>query len=200
MNMRLVPPAARAFAGAATIFTVLALPKSRAALESAMVLHMGGQLPLLALAGVLLAAGLRPVEPLWLRKADWLGLCGLTLALFAVACWMLPRSLDGAIADAHVEVAKFVSLPLLLGLPLGLSWYRLPVLGRIFVIANFISMLGAVGGIYLLAPTRLCAFYLLDQQSVTGKTLIAAAAILTLATFFAALFGWTPRLRVKAAS
>jgi hypothetical protein len=34
---------------------------------------------------------------------------------------------------------------------------RCPPLGRAFIWANFIPKLGAVGGLYLAAPTRLCA-------------------------------------------
>jgi hypothetical protein len=51
----------------------------------------------------------------------------------------------------------------------------LPALGRAFLWANFIPKLGAIGGPYLRAPTRLCAYCRLDQQTVAGWTLIAIA-------------------------
>jgi hypothetical protein len=59
-------------------------------------------------------------------------------------------------------------LPLAVGLPLGLSWQRMPLPGRVFVIANVISKLGAVGGLFLAAPIRICAYYRLDQQAQAG--------------------------------
>jgi hypothetical protein len=42
-------------------------------------------------------------------------------------------------------------LPLLAGLPLGLSWSRMPPLGRAFIWANFIPKIAAVGALYLMA-------------------------------------------------
>lgn len=157
-----------------------------------MVLHMTVQLPLLIAVGLLLAAEVRPHEPRWLMEADWLGIPGLLLVIFATTFWMLPRSLDSALADPRMDFAKFVSLPLLVGLPLGLSWRRLPILGRAFVFANFLSKLGAVGGLFLAAPARLCAYYRLDQQELAGWTLIAIALALGMTWFFAAFVGWTP--------
>ncbi|HKT17022.1 MAG TPA: hypothetical protein VJR47_03200 [Stellaceae bacterium] len=177
------------FGFAVLLWLVLAAPVSRHALEGAMILHMAVQLPLLALVGVFLAAALRSREPDWLARADWLGLCGVTLALFAMAYWMVPRSLDSALADPRIELAKFLSTPLALGLPLGLSWPRVPPLGRAFLIANFISMVGTLGALYLTAPLRLCLSYALDQQKLTGEALIAAAVALTAFFLLAALLG-----------
>jgi hypothetical protein len=44
---------------------------------------------------------------------------------------MLPRMLDQALADPLMDIAKFLSLPLLVGLLLGLSWPRMPALARL---------------------------------------------------------------------
>jgi hypothetical protein len=162
----------------------------RVLLEGDMVLHMTVQVPILIAVGVLLAPSVRPHEPRRLAEADWLGIPGLLLVIFATSFWMLPRSLDGALADPRMELAKFLSLPLLVGLPLGLSWRRLPSLGRAFVFANFLSKLGAVGALFLAAPTRLCAYYRLDQQAIAGETLIAIATVLATLWFAAAFFGW----------
>ncbi len=76
--------------------------------------------------------------------------------------------LDLALADPWIDLTKFAGLPLLVGLPLGLSWPSMPALGRAFLWANFIPKLGAIGGLYLAAPTRLCAYYRLDQQAGCG--------------------------------
>jgi hypothetical protein len=165
------------------------LPPARAILESNMAVHMTVQLPLLACTGFLLATVIRPREPRWLAEADWLGIPGLLLVIFATSLWMLPRMLDAALADPLVDLVKFLSLPLFVGLPLGLSWPRMPALGRAFVWANFIPKLGAIGGLYLAAPARLCAYYRLDQQAITGRVLIAVAVALGLTWFIVAFIG-----------
>jgi hypothetical protein len=177
---------------------VLWLWPLRIALESDMAMHMTLQVPLLIALGLLLATVLRRHEPRWLADADWLGIPGIVLVVFATSFWMLPRALDSAIADPWIDAAKFLSLPLLVGLPLGLSWSRMPPLGRAFVWANFIPKLGAVGGLYLGAPTRLCAYYRLDQQELAGWTLIVIALALGMTWFVAAFVGWTPSCATQA--
>ena len=177
---------------AAAAWLLLWLPPLRTALEGDMAVHMAVQLPLLIGVGVLLAHAVRPFEPRWLADADWLGIPGLVAVLFGTSFWMVPRALDGALADPLIDAAKFVSLPLLAGLPLALSWRRMPPLGRAFVWANFIPKLGAIGGLYLAAPTRLCAFYRLDQQAEAGWTLIIIAVALGLSWIVAAIIGFAP--------
>lgn len=179
---------------AAGLWVALGLWALRIPLERDMAVHMAVQLPLLVGVGLLLAPALRPHEPRALAEADWLGIPGILLVVFATSFWMLPRMLDWAVADRLTDLAKFLSLPLLAGLPLGLSWRRMPPLGRAFVWANFIPKLGAIGGLYLAAPTRLCAYYRLDQQAVAGWTLIAVAVALGMLWFLAAFIGW-PRFQ-----
>jgi hypothetical protein len=182
----------RLLAAAAAVWTALWLPPLRDALESSMAAQMAVQLPLLIGVGLLLGPALRRHEPRVLADADWLGIPGLVLVLFATSVWMLPRMLDLALSDLWADLVRYLSLPLLGGLPLDLSWRRMPGLGRAFVWLNFIPKLGAIGGLYLGAPTRLCAYYRLDQQTAAGWTLIAVAAVLGLATFVVALAGWPP--------
>lgn len=176
--------------GAAGLWIVLWAWPLRVALERDMAVHMTVQLPLLVCAGLLLAGAFRHREPRWLARADWLGIPGLLLVIFATSFWMLPRTLDAALANPMIDFGKFVSLPLLAGLPLGSSWRRLPALGRAFVWANFIPKIGAIGGLYLAAPTRLCAYYRLDQQASAGRALIAVAVLLGVLWFIAAFVGW----------
>lgn len=171
---------------------VLWLPPVRGALEGDMALHMAVQMPLLIALGVFAAGAARRLEPRWLAAADWLGLAGIAAVVLGTSFWMLPRALDQAVADWRVDLVKFLTLPLLVGMPLGLSWRRMPPLGRAFIWANFIPKLGAVGGLYLGAPTRLCAYYRLDQQELAGWTLIAVAVALGITWFIAAFIGWTP--------
>jgi hypothetical protein len=164
----------------------------RIALEADMTLHMTVQMPLLICLGLMLAAHTRPYEPSWLADADWLGIPGILLVVLGTSFWMLPRALDSAVADPWFDAVKFLSLPLLVGLPLGLSWGRIPPLGRAFIWANFIPKLAAIGGLYLAAPTRLCAYYRLDQQTSAGWALICIALALGTLWFIAAFIGWTP--------
>ena len=184
----------------AAAWLALWLGPVRVALERDMALHMTVQVPLLIALGVLLAARLRRHEPRWLADADWLGIPGIVAVIFATSFWMLPRALDGAVADPLLDFAKFLSLPLLAGLPLGLSWRRMPPLGRAFIWANFIPKIAAVGGLYLMAPTRLCAYYRLDQQAVAGWTLIFAAVALGTLWFIAALIGRPPHKKEQGSS
>ena len=119
-------PSRQTFAWAGMgILVALAVPSSRAMLEASMATHMLVQIPLAAAAGALLA----PSLPLRLREllGRWndYGIPGTVLALGISAYWMIPRALDAALASAAVEAMKFVSLPLLVGLPLALSWRRL---------------------------------------------------------------------------
>lgn len=171
-------------------WAVLFLPPVRGALEGDMTLHMAVQLPLLVALGLALAPLARPFEPRWLAESDWLGIPGLVLVVFTSSFWMLPLMLDRAIGDPLVDLGKFVSLPLLAGLPLGLSWRRMPGLGRAFVWANFIPKIGVIGGLYLAAPVRLCSYYRLDQQTEAGWWLLGAAVVLGLLWFLAAFVGW----------
>jgi hypothetical protein len=180
---------------AAAVWTALWLPPLRGLLEGDMAAQMAVQLPLLIGVGVLLALTFRRYEPCVLAGADWLGIPGLVLVVFTTSFWMLPRMLDLALADPLADMAKFLSLPLLGGLPLGLSWRRMPGLGRAFVWLNFIPKLGAIGGLYLAAPTRLCAYYRLDQQAAAGWTLIAVATALGVLTFLVAFLGWPAAVR-----
>ncbi len=176
---------------AAILWLGLWLPPLRNTLESDMALHMTVQLPLLAAVGLLAAPATRRHEPHWLAEADWLGIPGLLLVLFSTSYWMLPLALDAALADWRVEAAKFLSLPLAVGLSVGLSWQPMPPLGRAFVIANVISKLGAAGALFLAAPIRLCAYYRLDQQAEAGWALIGIASGLALMWFVAAFCGWS---------
>jgi hypothetical protein len=178
-----------------TLLAVLVSPPLRHLLEGHLVTHLLVQIPMLATAGILFGRAL-PIPSArrgdaagsWHRDAcrPWdrwntSGLPGLLLALFTVAFWMLPRSLDAALAEPAMAVAKFISLPVLLGLPLAQSWRRLHPIARGFVWAKLVSMLGVLGWLYLAAPVRLCNFYLLDEQLLLGRAMLAIGAALAAA-------------------
>jgi hypothetical protein len=149
-------------------------------LEAGMLSHALIQLPCLVLAGFLAVA--RPVE----RRAEPLALPALLVALFSAVIWMLPRQLDASLDDPFVEGAKLVSLPLLVGYPLGWSWPRLSGITRAFVWSNLVSMLVVLGWLYRAAPLRVCSYYLLQEQDALGVAYLCLAAVIALA--------WLPRL------
>jgi hypothetical protein len=157
------------------LLAVLALPWTRQELEGVMILHMLVQIPLLAAAGAVMVTSL-PAR--WrMRLASWNrnGVSGILMTVVASSWWMVPRALDAALASPVMELAKFASLPLLVGAPLALSWSWLGGMGRGFVIANVLPMWAVVGWLYLAAPVRVCNFYLVEDQAVAGAGLLAAS-------------------------
>lgn len=157
---------------------LLALPPLRAWLEASMVRHMLVQIPLLVAFGAA-AVGALPATRRR-RLGDALGgpvACAL-IAAFASTWWMLPRALDAALAEAAVETAKFVSLPLLVGAPAALAWTRFGLIGRGFVWTNLASMLLFLGWLYVAAPVRVCNSYLADDQLRVGWLLVEAGGTL----------------------
>lgn len=182
----------RGYAGA-LLLVALSAPPVRHALERVMFAHMLVQIPLLALAGVLVASAL-PMS-VKVRVRDWNtgGVSGTLLALLVSSWWMVPRALDWALASPVIEVAKFTTLPLLVGLPIALSWSPLGSLGRGFVVANVLPMWAVVGWLYVAAPVRVCNYYLVDQQVVAGAGLLSTAIAVGVAI---AVFAFLPRARV----
>jgi hypothetical protein len=164
----------------ALIFLLLSLPGVREGLERVMLTHMLVQIPMLAVVGALAANGL-PAR--WKgRVAEWNahGIAGTLLALIASSWWMVPRAIDMALASPAMEITKFVTLPVLVGAPLALSWRQLGGIGRGFVIANVLPMWAVAGWLYVAAPVRVCNYYLVDQQVATGLGLLIASLALGL--------------------
>jgi len=56
-----------------------------------------------------------------------------------------------------------------------LSWPELPFVGKGFLLANILPMWAVVGWLYVAAPTRVCNYYLVDQQVIAGYGLIAVS-------------------------
>ncbi|AAV97316.1 membrane protein, putative (plasmid) [Ruegeria pomeroyi DSS-3] len=167
----------RCVLAAPAFFTALAL---RWGAAESPIQHVLIQMPLLVLAGALLAWNLK-------ARRDW-ALPLFILALSVFLFWMLPRSVDWALTRAG-EVAKLVSLPLLLGVPLRLSWPWLGPVLRGFLQANALSMLGVLGFLYIHAPIRICNSYLVSDQQDLGVGFLIAAAGLTCLWVCPVLFG-----------
>lgn len=137
-----------------------------------MTVQMLVQIPLLALAGGLVAhclpRGLKRRLERWNRH----GISGLLLASLAGLVWMLPLAMDASLDDPRVALAKYLSVPLLIGAPVALSWPLAGFVVRGVVLAELIATTIRLGWLYLMSPVRLCANYLLDDQQRLGRILI----------------------------
>lgn len=165
---------------AALALGLLLLPPVKQALESSMTAQMLVQLPLLIGIGGVLSRAV-PAKML-ARVAPWnqLGLTGLVLVSVMSALWMLPRTLDASVTEPLVAAAKYLSLPLLIGLPLALSWPRMNFIVRGVFLLEGIATCFRLGWLYLVSPERLCNLYLLDDQQRLGQYLLVIGTALLL--------------------
>lgn len=168
---------------------VLAVPPVRHALESRMTLQMLVQIPLLGLAGWLFAHG--APERLRQRVAAWnhRGITGLLLASLVGMVWMLPRVMDAALDDPRFSVSKFFSVPLLIGVPVAMSWPRAGFVVRGVFLVELIATALRLGWLYLISPVRLCSNYLLGDQQLLGKLLLAVGFAIMLVVIWKLMWG-----------
>jgi hypothetical protein len=154
------------------IFTFCIL--SRGAFEKLPLTHILVQLPLLICVGYIL------VEGKYLKTGEWNkgGYASLLIAIFTIAFWMLPRSIDAAISSGTMELLKFLTVPLLIGVPLKLGWHRAHPILKGFLKAQAISMLGVAAFIYIHAPIRICNSYLENAQQDLGYGFLYTAIAL----------------------
>jgi len=174
---------------AALLFLVLLAPPVKRALEASMTAQMLLQIPLLVAVGVFIAR-LLPIRATRVI-ADWnyRGIGGLVLATMTSMFWMLPRTLDAAVTDPLVAVAKYASAPLLIGLPLALSWPRMGFIVRGVFLVECIATFFRLGWLYLISPDRLCNLYLLDDQQRLGQLLLLIGAALFIAIAWKLVWG-----------
>ena len=154
-----------------------------------MATHMLVQLPLLAWCGWWLAQAVplrvsRALAP-WNRS----GITGLLLASITGLFWMLPLALDRAIESPWFELGKFLCVPLLIGAAVALSWPRAGFVVRGLVLAETIATAFRIGWLYLAAETPLCANYLLGEQQIVGKLLLAVGAVILLGLVWKLVLG-----------
>jgi uncharacterized membrane protein YkgB len=174
------------------LYLLLATPLARHSMETTMSVHMLVQMPLLVICGFMFCLLLPDAWQNKLLAALGGATSSVLLALFAASYWMLPRALDAALSNPLAEGAKFISLPILVGLPLALAWKKLSLIGRGFVWANLISMLAVLGWLYIVAPVRVCNNYLMNQQENTGWLMVKLALILFLYWLGTLFFGGKP--------
>ena len=145
----------------------LLLPISRGRLEANLVGHVLVQMPLLASSGWFLGSALEPKFDKVMERWNRFGVAGLTLTIFTALFWVVPRSVDGAVALSGYEAFKFVSLPGA-GAALVLSLPRTHPLFAGALKANFVSMMAILAWVYTAAPVRLCNSYLVNDQKILG--------------------------------
>lgn len=154
----------------------------RHALTSSMALHMIVHIPGILVAGVmagyaLLARyGVSEKEPsgwAWrqYRKYNGYGVPGLLLATLLGAYWMIPKALDQVLASAPADVLKFVVL-FSVGVIMADSLKRSNTVIKLFFVGNFCWMMAVVGMMYQQDTSRLCNFYLLNDQQYAGIGLV----------------------------
>jgi hypothetical protein len=159
--------------GAVLLVLVLSAPPVRHRLEATMTAQMLVQLPLLVAAGWLLAHAM-PARVL--AKVDaWnhCGVAGLVLVTVVSTFWMLPRSLDAATSHPLMAAAKYLSVPLLIGLPFALSWPRMGFVVRGLFLAELVATCFRLGWLYRISPIRLCNNYVLNDQQRLGEYMLA---------------------------
>jgi hypothetical protein len=173
----------------AILWAVLAVPPVQHALEATMTLQMLVQIPLLALAGGWLAQGLPERLERHLARWNHSGISGLLLASLSGMVWMLPLAMDAALDDPQVALAKFLSVPLLIGAPIALSWPRAGFVVRGVVLLELIATTFRLGWLYLISPVRLCSNYLLDDQQRLGELLLAIGISIVLILVWNLMWG-----------
>ncbi|QAA92489.1 hypothetical protein [Pollutimonas thiosulfatoxidans] len=188
------------FAAISALTLVLALV-FKSMLTQTMALHMLVHIPLILFSGIFAGAAAsalgRDRNPAWLdslldryARYNEFGVPGLLAASFAGAFWMIPKALDDVLVSVPADIMKFVGL-FIAGLVLFDSLRRSSSVIKLFFVGNFSWMSAIVGLLYQENPERLCNFYLLGDQELAGRGLVAIAILLPV------LWLWTERQRVR---
>ena len=160
---------------ASGLWLLIAFTPSGALLEASLTGHVIIEIPLLVLVGVILGNQLKPRLSGVLHIID---IPCILLTCFTLAFWMIPRWLDASLNDPVIANMKYLSLPLLAGIPLALSWRNLHFIARGLVKIEFLAMLFRLGWVYLISPDRLCNNYLLSEQQQLGYVFIFLGFVL----------------------
>ena len=157
---------------------ILALPKMQIALQQNMLSHMLLQIPLLILIGIIVGLVIKTKNHIKINYSY--ALPGLLIASFSMLFWMLPRSLDASLSSSSYAIAKFITLPLLIGIPLALCWDAITPITKGFFITQIISMLMVLSWLYIESPVRLCNYYLINEQQQLGNALLFLTLLISL--------------------
>ncbi|UTR08874.1 hypothetical protein MM300_13105 [Evansella sp. LMS18] len=165
----------------------LALPPVANLLESIMVVHMHMQMPLLVIAGFLMAKLVQDRFPGFFEKWNSNGVPGIMLFIIIMVYWMIPRTMDEALTVQSVAVFKYISLPFLAGIPLRDSWKKLGDKSKNAIIISFTVMFFAMGLLYVMSPEQLCNNYLIIEQITLGWGFITMAACAVVYLIYSAI-------------
>jgi hypothetical protein len=168
------------------LLLALMLPPVVSLMESVMVIHMHMQMPLLIFTGFLMARFFRMKVPHFFEKWNGNGIPGIMLFVIIVVYWTLPRSMDEALTIPSMEVFKFISLPLLAGIPLRDSWKKLKPFVKNIVFYLFIIMFFGMGWLYIDSPVQLCNNYLIIEQITLGWGFLTTAICMVIYLLYTA--------------
>jgi hypothetical protein len=168
------------------LLLALMLPPVVSLMESVMVIHMHMQMPLLIFTGFLMARFFRMKVPHFFEKWNGNGIPGIMLFVIIVVYWTLPRSMDEALTIPSMEVFKFISLPLLAGIPLRDSWKKLKQFVKNIVFYLFIIMFFGMGWLYIDSPVQLCNNYLIIEQITLGWGFLTTAICMVIYLLYTA--------------
>ncbi len=145
-----------------------------------MIIHMHMQMPMLIFTGFLIARIFQLRFPHSFDKWNSNGIPGIILFVIIVVYWTLPRSMDEALNEQSMEIFKFVSLPLLAGIPLRDSWKRIGTVGKNLIIILFTILFIGMGWLYIDSPVQLCNNYLVIEQITLGWGFVTTAICLVI--------------------
>ncbi len=151
-------------------------------LEKYMSLHMLVHIPMLFCIGILLAQSFNNNTfflntRVLLKKLNEQGVPGLLFFSLVGAFWMIPKALDSVLLSNWFLFAKYISC-ITAGVLLYFGWLRSHIVVRVFFTGMFCWMLAIAGMLYIDSPSRLCNFYLLDDQVWAGRGLVILAILL----------------------
>lgn len=150
------------------LYIFLILPPVANLLESMMVTHMHMQMPLLVIAGFLMASFFQKRFPKFFEKWNQNGIPGILLFVIIMLYWTIPRTMDEALTMTSIEVFKFISLPFLAGVPLRDSWQKISSKMKKTIFIFFAMKYLGMGFLYIKANEQLCNNYLLIDQITLG--------------------------------
>ncbi|CAM3163215.1 hypothetical protein FITA111629_07255 [Filibacter tadaridae] len=157
------------------LFLFLLIPPVAHLLESIMIIHMHMQMPLLVIAGFLMAPFFQKRFPRLFENWNHAGIPGILLVTIVWLYWMIPRTMDDALTVQSVEAFKFFSLPFLVGVPLRDSWKKIGLTVKKIIFIGFTILFFGMGILYIKVPVQLCNNYLLIEQITLGWGFVTMA-------------------------
>ncbi|WP_200801049.1 hypothetical protein [Ornithinibacillus halophilus] len=144
------------------------IPPVAEIMESIMILHMHMQMPMIVIAGFLMAPFFTKRFPNFFSKWNQTGIPGMLLFIIVMSYWSIPRAMDDALTYPAVELFKFISLAFLVGVPLRDSWKKISNRWQNGVLIFFFLQFTGLGILYIAAPGQLCNNYIQSEQVTLG--------------------------------